>query len=157
MSLPVYVDAYSGYKASERPRQFELDDELYEIAAVEDQWYSPEAMFFKVRTADGKRYILRYDENADTWSPQSGFDGDELLARPGIEVITVDADTIRKAEARVESCEQCHPHDAEIPFDWALTDVTGKHGKFDFVLTEAARCPNCRKPITEKTLVDFND
>ena len=37
-------------------------------------------MFFKVRTADGKRYILRYDENADTWSLQSGFDGDELLA-----------------------------------------------------------------------------
>ena len=56
MSLPVYVDAYAGYKANERPRQFELDDELYEIAAVEDQWYSPEAMFFKVRTADGKRY-----------------------------------------------------------------------------------------------------
>ena len=157
MSLPVYVDAYAGYKANERPRQFELDDELYEIAAVEDQWYSPEAMFFKVRTADGKRYILRYDENADTWSLQSGFDGDELLTRPGIEVITVDADTIRKAEARIESCEQCHPRDAEIPFDWALADVTGKHGKFDFVLTEPARCPNCRKPITEKTLVDLKD
>ena len=115
MSMPIYVDGYSGYKANKRPRQFELDDELYEIAAVEDQWYSPEAMFFKVRTADGKRYILRYDENADTCSLQSGFDGDELLARPGIEVITVDADTIRKAEARVESCEQCHPDDPLHP------------------------------------------
>src|SRR5438093_13421775 len=113
MALPIYVDAYSGHKANERPRQFELDDELYEIAAVED---SPEAMFFKVRTTNGKRYILRYDENADTWSLQSGFDGDELLARPGIEVLTVDADTIRKAEACIESCEQCHPADAEVPF-----------------------------------------
>ena len=157
MSLPLYFDAYSGYKANERPRQFELDDTIYGIAAVEDQWYSPEAKFFKVRTTDGKRYILRYDERADEWTLQSGFDGDELLARPGIEVITVDADTIRNAEARVKSCEQCHPQDAEVPFDWALTEVTGKHGKFDFVLTETARCPNCRKPITEKTLVDFND
>src|SRR5439155_25365838 len=126
MSLPVYVDAYAGYKANERPRQCELDDELYEIAAVEDQWYSPEAMFFKVRTTNGKRYILRYDERADKWTLQSGFDGDELLARPGIEIITVDPETIRKAVVRIEFCEQCHPHDAEFPFDWARAHVTGK-------------------------------
>ena len=128
MSLPIYVDAYSGYKANERPRQFELDDALYEIAAVEDQWF-PEAMFFRVRTADGKRYILRYDGRADEWALQSGFDGDELLSRPGIEIITVDPETIRKAEGYIESCEQCHPHDAEIPFDWALAEATGKHSR----------------------------
>ena len=80
MSVPIYVDAYADYKPNERPRQFELDDEIYEIAAVEDQWYSPEAMFFKVRTRDGKRYILRYDEWVGEWTLQSGFDGDELLA-----------------------------------------------------------------------------
>src|SRR5438309_829058 len=157
MSLPIYVDAYSGYKANELPRQFVVDEDVYEIVAVEDEWYSPEAIFFKVRTTDGKRYILRYAERGDEWSLQSGFDGDELLARPGIDIIILDPETIRKAEARIESCEQCHPHDAEIPFDCALADVTGKHGKFDFVPTEPARCPNCRKPITEKTLVDLND
>src|SRR5436309_11478823 len=154
MSLPVYVDAYSGYKANERPRQFELDDEIYEIAVVEDQWYSPYAMFFRVSTTAGKRYILRYDERADEWSLQSGFDGDELLARPGIELITVDAETIRQAEARVNSCEHCHPDDAEIPFDWILAEITGKHGRYDFILTELARCPNCKQPVTEKTLVE---
>src|SRR2546425_8600728 len=37
----------------------------------------------------------------------------------------VDAETIRKAEVRIESCEQCHPADAEFPFDWALAEVTG--------------------------------
>ena len=71
MSLPVYVDAYSGYKANERPRQFVLDEDVYEIAAVEDQWYSPEAIFFKVRTTDSKCYILRYRERADEWRLQS--------------------------------------------------------------------------------------
>src|SRR5437899_2541534 len=104
MSLPVYVDAYAGYKANERPREFELDDELYEIAAVEDQWYSPEAMFFKVRTTDGKRYIVRYDQSTDEWTLQRGFDGDELLARPCIDIITVDADTIQKAGAHRIMC-----------------------------------------------------
>jgi hypothetical protein len=29
MSLPVHVDAYSGYKANERPSQFVLDEEIY--------------------------------------------------------------------------------------------------------------------------------
>src|SRR5437899_7213576 len=114
MSLPVYVDAYAGYKANERPRKFELDDELYEIAAVEDQWYSPEAMFFKVRTTDDKRYVLRYDERECEWRLQSGFDGDELLLRPRIELIAVDVCTIRRAESRIESCQHCHPDDAQI-------------------------------------------
>jgi hypothetical protein len=57
-----------------------------------------------VRTTDSKQPV-------DGWSLQSGFDGDELLARPGIEIITVE--TIRKAELGIESCEQCHPHGAE--------------------------------------------
>src|SRR5262249_54391181 len=83
MSVPIYVEAYSAYKANERPIRFDLDDRTYEIAAVEDRWQDPNAEYFKVRTVDGKRYLLRYDERADEWTLQSGFDGDELLARPG--------------------------------------------------------------------------
>jgi hypothetical protein len=49
MSLRIYVDAYSGYKANERPQQFVLDEEVYEIAAVLDRWYEPSATYFKVR------------------------------------------------------------------------------------------------------------
>src|SRR5215510_15601092 len=78
MSLPIHVTAYSGYKANERPRDFTVDEDLYEIAEVEDRWYEPEAMYFRVRTTEGKRYILRYTESEDEWTLQSGFNGDEL-------------------------------------------------------------------------------
>ena len=54
MSLPIRVEAYSGYKANERPRQFMLDDEPYEIAAVLDQRYEPSAMYSKVQSTEGK-------------------------------------------------------------------------------------------------------
>jgi len=81
MSLPIRVDAYSGYKANERPRQFTLDEEIYEIAAVLDQWYQPYATYFKVQSNKGRTYLLRYDAETDEWTLQSGFDGDELLAR----------------------------------------------------------------------------
>ncbi len=124
MSLPIHVDAYSFYKANERPQQFTLDEEIYEIAAVLDQWYEPSAMYFKVRSTEGKTYLLRYDEAVDEWTLQSGFDGDDLLARPSIELVTVDPATAKKAEQQIESCEHCHPADAEIPFDWLLAEVT---------------------------------
>ena len=48
MSLPIHVDEYSGHTVNQRPRSFALDDQLYEIAAVLDQWYEPSAMYFKV-------------------------------------------------------------------------------------------------------------
>ena len=154
MSLPVYVQSYSGYKANERPRQFVLDDESYDIAAVLDQWYEPSATYLKVQSTERKTYLLRYDEPAEEWTLQSAFDGGELLARPGIELVTIGPATALKAEQQIESCEHCHRDDAEIPFDWILAESTCKYGRYDFVLTELARCPNCKQPVTEKTLVE---
>ena len=157
MSLPFHVDAYSGYKANERPRQFTLDEAVYEIDAVLDQWYEPSATYFKVQSMEGKTYLLRYDEEAEEWTLQSGFDGDELLSRPSIELVTVDSAIVKKAEQQIESCEYCHPDDAEIPFDWLLAELTGKRGPYEFILGEPARCPNCKHEITEKTLVEPKD
>ena len=93
MSLPIHVDAYSGYKVNERPRQFTLDDGIYDIAAVLDQWYQPYATYFKVQTVERKTYLLRYDEETDEWTLHGGFD----------------------------HASTCHPDDAEIPFDWLLS------------------------------------
>ena len=65
-------------------------------------------------------------EETHEWTLRSGFDGDALIARLKINLVTVDADVVRRAEKLIESCEHCHPDDAEIPFDWLLADVTGK-------------------------------
>lgn len=154
MTLPIYIDAYSGYKANERPETSTLDEELYNIAEVEDQWHEPDAEYFRVRTAEGKRYILRYNQQADEWTLQSGFDGDALLGRPGIALVTVNAAQIREAESKIEGCEHCHPSDSELPFDWILERVTGKAGMVDFLMAEVGRCPNCKQTLTEKTLIE---
>src|SRR5215472_14021382 len=136
MSVPIYVEASSGYKANERPLRFDLDERTYEIAAIEDRWQDPNAEYFKVRTVLGKRYLLRYDGRADEWTLQSGFDGNELLARPGIELIAVDGKTIEEAVARIAGCEACRGEEAQIPFDWIMADVLDKEGPFEFLLTE---------------------
>jgi hypothetical protein len=76
---------------------------------------------------------------------------------PSIEMVTVDADVIRRAEKEIESWEYCHPDDVQIPFDAILADVTGRSGACEFILSESARCPICKRSVTEKTLVDRTD
>jgi len=73
MSLPIYVEAYSGYKANERPRQFTRAEVVYEIDAVLDQWYEPSATYFKVQSTERKTYLLRCDQREDEWTLQSGM------------------------------------------------------------------------------------
>ena len=63
-------------------------------------------------------------------------------------VVLIDAETLRKAEQLFESCEHCNPDGAEIPFDNILDRVTG------YILESPAKCPNCRREILEKTLVE---
>jgi hypothetical protein len=70
-------------------------------------------------------------------------------------VVMSDAVTLRKAERLIESCEHCHPDDADNPFDWILDRVTGPDPTVtDYILEAPAKCPNCRREIFEKTLVE---
>jgi len=45
-----------------------LGGETLAVAEVEDRWYSPGETFFRVRLANGDRYVLRHVEAQDTWS-----------------------------------------------------------------------------------------
>jgi len=70
-------------------------------------------------------------------------------------VTLIDAATLRESEKLIESCETCNPDDADIPFDWILDRVTGSDSTItDYILEEAAKCPQCGREIREKTLVD---
>ena len=62
------VQSYSGYRADERPVRFVMNGRTYEVIKVEDRWYSPRAMYFRVVVSDGNRYVLYHDEEADLWS-----------------------------------------------------------------------------------------
>jgi hypothetical protein len=65
---PVEVECYAGYRADERPVRLRLGEETFEVAEVEDRWYSPGETFFRVRLANGDVYVLRHVEAQDTWS-----------------------------------------------------------------------------------------
>lgn len=69
--MKVTVEAYSGYKANERPCRFVLEDRSYEVVEILDRWYGPESLYFKVKAEDEDFYILRYDSYQDEWSLES--------------------------------------------------------------------------------------
>jgi hypothetical protein len=63
--------------------------------------------------------------------------------------------TLHEAERLIESCEHCNPEGAEIPFDNILDRVTGSDPSVtDYILEAPAKCPNCKRDILEKTLVE---
>ena len=68
-------------------------------------------------------------------------------------MVLVNIATLREAERMIESCEHCNPAGAEIPFDNILDRVAGcQPSVTDYILEAAAKCPNCRREILEKTL-----
>jgi hypothetical protein len=70
-------------------------------------------------------------------------------------VVLIDAATLRKAERLIESCEGCNADGADIPFDWILDRLTGERpSATDYILESPAKCPNCRRDIVEKTLIE---
>ena len=62
------VECYSGYRADQRPIRFTLRGRVFEIKEVQDQWYSPGAVYFRVQAEDGDYFVLRHDEAQDVWS-----------------------------------------------------------------------------------------
>jgi len=71
----IQVEYYSGYKANERPVAFTYQGRRREVSEIVDRWYEgdpdsgrPVIDYFKVRTADGKTYLLRYLSAFDAWS-----------------------------------------------------------------------------------------
>ena len=61
---------------------------------------------------------------------------------------------IRAAEQRIAGCERCREKHAELPFNCILADVLGKHGPYEFILTEPGHCPSCKSELSETTLVE---
>jgi protein-tyrosine phosphatase len=69
----VHVSCYEGYKANELPRSFLWEGRRHVISDVLDRWYHGAvetggmADYFKVRTEEGRLYLLRYDREQDFW------------------------------------------------------------------------------------------
>ena len=70
-SMKLRVECYAGHKADQRPVKFWLGDALHFIESIDDQWYGPEASYFRVQADDGNTYVLGHNETTDEWTLES--------------------------------------------------------------------------------------
>ena len=64
----VRVECYAGYKSDQRPVKLQIARQMVEVDEIEDRWYSPGATYFRVRLANGERYVLRREDAQDIWT-----------------------------------------------------------------------------------------
>jgi len=70
-----------------------------------------------------------------------------------VDVRLVDEDLIHEAEEWIAGCEHC-TNPADYSFDQILDSLTGcDPAKTEYAMYRPAKCPTCRRQITEKTLV----
>jgi hypothetical protein len=65
------VECYAGVRYPERPRAFVHQGERLTVAGVEEEERTPRGVRFRVRTADGRRFWLFYDEIDDVWDVEA--------------------------------------------------------------------------------------
>jgi hypothetical protein len=61
------VEAYSGYKANERPLFLLLEKRKLRVVEIIDRWYGMEHDYFKIMAEDGRVYLLRWHRLLDLW------------------------------------------------------------------------------------------
>jgi hypothetical protein len=66
--MRIRVESYSGYRSNERPIKFWIDEVLFFVESIEDQWSGVEATYFRIRADDGNTYVLSHTETDDAWS-----------------------------------------------------------------------------------------
>jgi hypothetical protein len=69
--MKLRVECYSGHKSDQRPIKFWLGDVERFVESIDDQWYGPEALYFRVQADDGNTYVLGHDESTDEWTLES--------------------------------------------------------------------------------------
>jgi len=64
----IKVECYAGHKGGQYPQRFTLGGQVLEVKEIEDQWYSPSSLYFRVQATDGNVYVLCHDHELDRWS-----------------------------------------------------------------------------------------
>ena len=66
--MKIQVECYSGHKADERPIKFSLGNTVLFVDSIQDQWYGPSDLYFRVLADDGNTYVIRHNERTDEWT-----------------------------------------------------------------------------------------
>jgi hypothetical protein len=65
--MKIQVECYAGYRDAEEPRSFKLGERRIEVVEIVDRWFAPDHRYFKVKSDDGREFVLRHDDVSGDW------------------------------------------------------------------------------------------
>ena len=63
----IKVNAYSGYKANERPLSFVIKGLEKIVVEIKESWIEPDKNYFRIKSDDENVYILSWNRKKDKW------------------------------------------------------------------------------------------
>lgn len=66
-AFKIRVECYAGHRGEKEPRAFTLGARRFAVLEILDRWLDPQHRYFKVKTDDGRRFILRHDSRSGEW------------------------------------------------------------------------------------------
>jgi hypothetical protein len=67
MTMKTRVDTRYGQENNAVPVTFWMNDQLYTVMEIEDRWYGPHSLWFKVFASDARHYLLRQILATASW------------------------------------------------------------------------------------------
>ena len=77
--MRIRVECHAGHRGEEEPRAFTLGERRFEVRELLDRWLDPTHRYFKVRTDDGRVFLLRHDEHSGEWELAGRVDTPESI------------------------------------------------------------------------------
>jgi hypothetical protein len=65
--MKIQVECHAGYRDAEEPRAFTLGSRRFGVVEIIDRWLAPDHRYFKVKSDDGRVFVLRHDANSGEW------------------------------------------------------------------------------------------
>lgn len=65
-----HVECHSEYIYAERPKAFYWDGKRIAVSDIVARWRTPQALFFRINTAEHGIFDLSYDEREGIWEIQ---------------------------------------------------------------------------------------
>ncbi|HEY8249365.1 MAG TPA: hypothetical protein VIG70_02075 [Burkholderiales bacterium] len=74
--MKICVLSRTGRGGQYDPQVFHLGQRRLPVVAVLEQWTDAQHRFFKVRVADGRRFVLRHDPATGAWELAAAYGGE---------------------------------------------------------------------------------
>lgn len=71
--MKICVRTQPGARGEREPHAFQLGGRRVPVVAILERWETPTQRYFRVRDDDGRRFVLRHNEDSGDWELEAVY------------------------------------------------------------------------------------